>query len=139
MINVLLQFRWIIETKNRMEYEVRCMMYGVRCMIYNKRWIIRIYFKWLWYCIAWYNTLKYTILKHTILTYTTLIHTILTGRSADHPLVQEVLKQYFPYEVYMNETTGNATSTHVHNSIHYSVHQRTEAPNMSIEMPVSEN
>mmetsp|Transcript_12702 Transcript_12702/g.12343 ORF Transcript_12702/g.12343 Transcript_12702/m.12343 type:complete len:926 (+) Transcript_12702:120-2897(+) len=28
------------------------------------------------------------------------------GRSVDHPLVKEVLKQYFPYEVYGNETTG---------------------------------
>ena len=25
------------------------------------------------------------------------------GRSADHPLVQEVLKQYFPYEIFTNE------------------------------------
>eukprot|EP01035_Chromulina_nebulosa_P055221 gene55221-75668_t len=27
------------------------------------------------------------------------------GRSADHPLVQEVLKQYFPYEIFTNQTT----------------------------------
>ena len=33
---------------------------------------------------------------------------VTTGRSADHPLVKEILGQYFPYEVYMNETTGNA-------------------------------
>ena len=25
------------------------------------------------------------------------------GRSADHPLVQEVLKQYFPYEIFTNQ------------------------------------
>jgi len=27
------------------------------------------------------------------------------GRSADHPIVQEVKKQYFPYEIYTNETS----------------------------------
>lgn len=30
----------------------------------------------------------------------------LLGRNIDHPLVKEVLKQYFPYELYMNETSG---------------------------------
>jgi hypoxia up-regulated 1 len=28
------------------------------------------------------------------------------GRSADHPLVQEIPKQYFPYSIYANESTG---------------------------------
>lgn len=31
------------------------------------------------------------------------------GRSVDHPLVQEVPKQYFPYTIYKNETTGLTT------------------------------
>ena len=29
------------------------------------------------------------------------------GRSAEHPLVQEVLKQYFPYEIFTNEVRMN--------------------------------
>jgi molecular chaperone DnaK (HSP70) len=37
------------------------------------------------------------------------------GRSVDHPLVKEVLKQYFPYEVYGNETTGIATAENTTN------------------------
>lgn len=50
--------------------------------------------------------------------------TNLTGRSADHPLVQEVLKQYFPYEVYMNETTGdNNTRTCI--DTHLQIHMYT--------------
>ena len=31
------------------------------------------------------------------------------GRALGHPLVQEVTKQYFPHEMYTNETTGAAT------------------------------
>lgn len=31
----------------------------------------------------------------------------LLGRALDHPLVQEITKQYFPYEIYTNETTQN--------------------------------
>ena len=31
------------------------------------------------------------------------------GRALGHPLVQEVNKQYFPHELYTNETTGAAT------------------------------
>jgi len=31
------------------------------------------------------------------------------GRALGHPLVQEVTKQYFPHELYTNETTGAAT------------------------------
>ena len=38
-----------------------------------------------------------------------LLHAVFhdfTGRHADHPMVKEVLSQYFPYNVYMNATTG---------------------------------
>lgn len=31
------------------------------------------------------------------------------GRTADHPIVQEVKNQYFPYQIYTNETTGATT------------------------------
>ena len=31
------------------------------------------------------------------------------GREATHPLVKEVLSQYFPHEIYTNETTGVTT------------------------------
>ena len=31
------------------------------------------------------------------------------GREVNHPLVKEVLSQYFPHEIYTNETTGVTT------------------------------
>ena len=31
------------------------------------------------------------------------------GRSVDHPVMQEFQKQYFPYEIYANDTTGATT------------------------------
>lgn len=31
------------------------------------------------------------------------------GRSPDHPVMQEFQKQYFPYQIYTNETTGATT------------------------------
>lgn len=31
------------------------------------------------------------------------------GRTPDHPILQEFSKQYFPYQIYANETTGATT------------------------------
>lgn len=31
------------------------------------------------------------------------------GRTPDHPIMQEFQKQYFPYQIYTNETTGATT------------------------------